>query len=96
MALEIAAVGGVNSCLVDMKSIFRHAILNNAAYVICFHNHPSGDCEPSTEDRVTAQKMEESGKVLGLPLVDHIIIGAEGSFLSLAEMGILNNRFEVA
>ncbi len=96
MALEIAAVGGVNSCLVDMKSIFRHAILNNAAYVICFHNHPSGDCEPSTEDRVTAQKMEESGKVLGLTLVDHIIIGAEGSFLSLAEMGILNNRFEVA
>ena len=96
MAMEIAAVGGVSSCLVDMKSIFRHAILNNASYVICFHNHPSGECEPSNEDLKTAQRMEEAGKLLGLPLVDHIIIGAEGRFLSLAEMGALNNRFDMA
>ena len=96
MALEIAAVGGLNSCAVDMKSVFKHAILNNSAYVICFHNHPSGDCDPSAEDRKMTRRMEECGRILDLPLVDHIILGSQGWFMSFAELGLLENRFEIA
>ena len=84
MALEIAAVGGLNSCCVDV---------NNGAYVICFHNHPSGDCSPSGEDRRITQRIAESGRLLGIPLVDHIIIGAGGEYQSLAELGMVQ-RFE--
>lgn len=96
MALEIAAVGGLNSCAVDMKSVFKHAILNNSAYVICFHNHPSGDCDPSAEDRKMTRRMEECGRILDLPLVDHIVLGSQGWFMSFAELGLLENRFEIA
>lgn len=95
MALEIAAVGGLNSCCVDIRSIFKHAIVNNGAYVICFHNHPSGDCSPSGEDRRITQRIAESGRLLGIPLVDHIIIGAGGEYQSLAELGVIQ-RFEAA
>ena len=93
MALEIAAVGGLNSCCVDIRSIFKHAIVNNGAYVICFHNHPSGDCSPSGEDRRITQRIAESGRLLGIPPVDHIIIGAGGEYQSLAELGMVQ-RFE--
>lgn len=93
MALEIAAVGVLNSCCVDIRSIFKHAIVNNGAYVICFHNHPSGDCSPSGEDRRITQRIAESGRLLGIPLVDHIIIGAGGEYQSLAELGMVQ-RFE--
>lgn len=93
MALEIAAVGGLNSCCVDIRSIFKHAIVNNGAYVICFHNPPSGDCSPSGEDRRITQRIAESGRLLGIPLVDHIIIGAGGEYQSLAELGMVQ-RFE--
>lgn len=43
LALEIAAVGGINVCNVDVRDIFKHSLLSNAAYIVCFHNHPSGD-----------------------------------------------------
>ena len=51
LALEIAAVGGLNTCSVNVRDIFKHSLLNNAAFVICFHNHPSGDPRPSKEDK---------------------------------------------
>lgn len=50
MAVEIVSVGTLNACLVEMRGVFKHAILNNAAGIVCFHNHPSGDPEPSRED----------------------------------------------
>ena len=52
MVLEIAAVGGVSSCYLDLKSIFKHALLNNASYIVCFHNHVSGYAEPSDADKI--------------------------------------------
>lgn len=77
-------------------TVFKHAILNNSAYVICFHNHPSGDCDPSAEDRKMTRRMEECGRILDLPLVDHIVLGSQGWFMSFAELGLLENRFEIA
>lgn len=75
LAIEIVAVGGLNVLSIDMKDLFKHAILNNAAGIVCFHNHPSGDPEVSWEDKKTTKKIQEAGRLLGIPLMDHIVIG---------------------
>lgn len=89
LALEIAAVGGLNTCSVDVRDIFKHSLLNNAAYVICFHNHPSGDPKPSREDKLLTGRIEDGGKILGIPLIDHIILGEDG-FYSFRENGLIH------
>ncbi|WP_312432449.1 JAB domain-containing protein [Lacrimispora sp.] len=88
MAVEIVAVGGISTCIVDVRNIFKHALLNNASYVICFHNHLSGDPEPSHEDHMITGRIRESGKLLGIPLIDHLIIGEFG-FYSFQESGLV-------
>lgn len=89
-ALEIASVGGLNACSVDIRDIFKHAILNNAAFIICFHNHPSGDPTPSLSDRQVTDRMKKAGDLLGIPLIDHIIIGEE-DFYSFREHRQIEN-----
>lgn len=89
LALEIAAVGGINACSVDVRDIFKHSLLNNAAYVICFHNHPSGDSEPSRADKLLTGRIGDGGRILGIPLIDHIILGEEG-FYSFRENGLIH------
>lgn len=86
LALEVAAVGGVSSCQVDIKNIFKHALLNNATNIICFHNHPSGKTDPSKEDKYITERIRTAGDILGVNLVDHIIIGAN-SFYSMCDQG---------
>ncbi|SET55891.1 JAB domain-containing protein [Lacrimispora sphenoides] len=88
MAVEIVAVGGISTCMVDVRNIFKHALLNNASYVICFHNHLSGDPQPSHEDHMVTERIQESGKLLGIPLLDHLIIGAF-SFYSFKKSGLI-------
>ena len=88
LAVEIAAVGGINSCCIDIKNIFKGAILSNAACVICFHNHPSGNPRPSREDFMITQRMKMAGEILGVALADHIVIGKDG-FYSFKEHGRL-------
>lgn len=89
LALEIAAVGGINVCNVDVRDIFKHSLLNNAAYIVCFHNHPSGDPEPSRADRLMTRRLEDGGGLLGIPLIDHIIIG-DSSYYSFREKGLID------
>ena len=84
MAAEIVAVGGLNASYVDVKNVFKFAILNQAAYVMCFHNHPSGDPEASPDDEKLTARLTEAGELLGIPLADHIILG-DGSFYSFRE-----------
>lgn len=88
LALEIAAVGGVDSCCVDIKSIFKHALLSNAVNIVCVHNHPSGDPYPSREDYQITRRIRKAGRLLGISLADHIIIGG-GAYYSFQEQGIL-------
>ncbi len=90
MAVEIVAVGGLNACSVDSRDIFKHAVLNNAAFIVCFHNHPTGHPEPSHPDRQTTIRLEKAGKILGIPLIDHIIIGEYG-FYSFQEHGYIQS-----
>ncbi len=89
LALEIVAVGGLDMCLIDVKNIFKHSILNNAAYIACFHNHPSGDPSPSAQDYHITKQISAAGDILKLPLVDHIIVG-ENTYFSFREHALLN------
>lgn len=80
-------VGLLNSSLVHPREVFAPAIAHTAASLILVHNHPSGDPEPSPEDvRVTAQ-LAESGRLLGIPVRDHVILG-DGRWVSLLERGV--------
>jgi DNA repair protein RadC len=80
--------GLLNSALVHPREVFREAIAENAAAIVLVHNHPSGDTAPSPDDRVTTEALYQAGKVLDIPVQDHIIIG-RNRYLSFAEAGLL-------
>lgn len=88
IALEIVAVGGLCSCSIDTRDIFKHAVLSNAAKIICFHNHPSGSLQASNEDSKTTGRIKEAGELLGIELIDHILLGMNGEYISFKEKGI--------
>lgn len=67
--------GTLNSSLVHPREVFKVAFLQNAASIIAVHNHPSGDPSPSSEDLATTKRLKECGEILGVPLIDHIIVG---------------------
>lgn len=89
LTINIASEGSLNSAIVHPREIFKAAILSNAASIILFHNHPSGDTSPSTEDINVTIRLKEAGKLIGIDLIDHIIIGSEGTYCSLKEKGLL-------
>lgn len=91
LAVEIVAVGGLDTCCFDTRNIFKHSLLNNAACILCFHNHPSGDPTPSKEDVQITKQLKQVGDILGIRLVDHIIIGEE-SYFSFKEHGELDDK----
>lgn len=72
------------------REVFKRAILSNAAGIICVHNHPSGDVTPSDDDLIATRRLFESGKLLGIRLVDHIITGLGGNLISLNAEGLLS------
>nr|WP_253200627.1 JAB domain-containing protein [Clostridium sp. CF012] len=89
IALNVVSVGSLNSSIVHPREVFKVAILSNAASIILYHNHPSGDPTPSSEDTSITNRLKECGKLIGIELIDHIIIGSEGRYCSLKEKGIL-------
>lgn len=88
IAIEVVAVGGLCHCSVDIRNIFKHAILSNAAKIICFHNHPSGSLKPSPEDSNITAKIKEAGELVDIPLIDHILLGLQGKYISFRDAGI--------
>ena len=80
--------GLLNSSLVHPREVFAEAIKSRAAAVILVHNHPSGDPTPSAEDRAVTEQLVAAGRLLDLPVHDHIIIG-RGRYLSFVEAGLL-------
>ena len=79
--------GTVNASLVTPREVFQKALLANAVSIILMHNHPSGDCTASREDIDITKRLAEAGKLLGVEVLDHIIIGDHYS--SLKEKGYL-------
>jgi DNA repair protein RadC len=80
--------GLLNSSLVHPREVFRAAIAEAAAGIIVVHNHPSGDPTPSGEDRAVTRQLVEAGRLLDLPLYDHVIVGGD-RWVSLASAGLL-------
>ena len=80
--------GILNSSLVHPREVFREAIAERAAAVILVHNHPSGDPTPSPDDRVVTEQLAAAGRLLDIPVHDHVIIG-RGRYMSFAEAGLL-------
>lgn len=80
--------GLLNSSLVHPREVFREAIAERAAAVILVHNHPSGDPTPSAEDRAVTEQLVAAGRLLDIPVHDHIIVG-RGRYVSFAEAGLL-------
>lgn len=82
---NIVTIGTINSSLFSPRDIFKSAILSNAARVILYHNHPSGDLTPSLADIQSTKRAIEAGKYLGIEVLDHIISNQKGEMLSLRE-----------
>lgn len=78
--------GTLTASLVHPREVFGPAIRMGAAAIILAHNHPSGDTTPSEEDQTVTKRIHEAGMLLGVPLLDHVIIGAGGSYASFREM----------
>ncbi|MEM6327641.1 MAG: DNA repair protein RadC [Bacteroidota bacterium] len=88
MSEHTLTTGGLAASIVEPRQVFSRAILENAASVICLHNHPSGNPEPSREDVAITKQLQEAGTVLGIPVHDHVIIAGR-TYTSLAERGLM-------
>ena len=86
--ISVVAVGTLNKAIVHPREVFKTAILSNAASIMAFHNHPSGETTPSQQDIQLTNRLYEAGELLGIKLLDHLIIG-DGTFTSLKEKGYL-------
>lgn len=81
---EVVSEGSLSSSVVHPREVFAPAILHHAAAIMVAHNHPSGDPKPSIEDEEVTRQLLRSGKVLGIPMIDHVIIG-DGNYYSFLE-----------
>ena len=85
VAVDVVSTGTLNSSLVHPREVFGSALrTGGVAAIIVAHNHPSGDPTPSPEDRTVTRRLRDAGKLLGVPVLDHVIIG-DGSYESMRE-----------
>lgn len=87
--VSVISIGTLSASLVHPREMFRPAIVAGAAAVVAVHNHPSGDCAPSSADRDVTRRLQRAGELLGIPLVDHVVIAGADSFYSFREGGLL-------
>jgi len=88
IGINTVSIGTLTESLVHPREVFKGAILANAASVIVAHNHPSGEHHASEADISVTEKLKESGRILGIPIEDHVVIGAE-AFTSFRQEGLL-------
>lgn len=88
IAREVISIGTLNSSTVHPRELFKNAIKRNAAAVILIHNHPSGDPAPSSEDLAVTGRLVEAGRIIGIEVLDHLIIG-DNRFVSFKAKGLL-------
>jgi DNA repair protein RadC len=82
---EVLVTRGIlDSALIHPREVFRPAVAESAAGVILVHNHPSGDPTPSAEDRAVTRQLAEAGRAVGIPVLDHVVVG-RGAYASLAD-----------
>jgi DNA repair protein RadC len=89
LGVNTVSIGSLTASIVHPREVYKSAILSNAASIICGHNHPSTDCQPSKEDRAITTRLVEAGRLLGISVLDHVIIGGEGKYFSFADENLL-------
>lgn len=85
--IQIVGIGTINYCPASIPEVFKAVLLSNSANILLAHNHPSGDCTPSSDDLEFTERVMRAGELLGIRLIDHIIVGGGDSFYSLREEG---------
>jgi DNA repair protein RadC len=85
--VHTVSIGGLSQAPVHPREVFKDAIRHGACAIIVVHNHPSGDASPSAEDNMITDQLAAAGKLVGIPVLDHIIIG-DGQYISLREQGL--------
>jgi DNA repair protein RadC len=88
LGTEEISIGSLNTSLVHPREVFRPAVLKSCAGIILVHNHPSGDPTPSGEDLEVTRRLCDAGKLMGIEVLDHVVIG-DGKFFSFREKGLL-------
>ncbi len=91
LSMSIISIGELTSTIVHPREVFKASILSNASAVIFMHNHPSGELIPSEEDKKATKRLEMAGQILGIPVVDHIIVGeCKENYYSFRANDLLN------
>ncbi|MBL4963224.1 RadC family protein [Bacillus halotolerans] len=88
VSINICHIGSLNASIVSPREVMKSAILSSAASIMVAHNHPSGETTESREDVEVTKRLAEAGKLMGIELLDHIIIG-NGTYNSLKEKGVI-------
>ena len=89
--LNVVSMGTLSETMVHPREVFKASILSNASSVICIHNHPGGDVTPSDPDIAVTNRLTECGKILGIEVADHLIIGVrDGTYFSFQESARAN------
>jgi len=88
LGFNVVSIGSLTAALVHPREVFKPAILSSAASLILVHNHPSGDPEPSAEDRAITDRLRHAGDLIGIKILDHVVVG-DGRFTSFAEKQLL-------
>ncbi|MEK7705487.1 MAG: DNA repair protein RadC [Myxococcota bacterium] len=90
LLVTVVAEGSVDSCAVDAREVFAPALRERASAVVIAHNHPSGDPQPSSEDLALTRRLVEIGRLVGIPVLDHLVTGAGARrYVSFAEARLL-------
>ncbi len=87
--IELVSLGTLTAALIHPRETYRRAIAKGVASIICVHNHPSGELEPSSNDLQITEQLRNAGEVVGINLIDHLIIDNDGGFTSLKQRGFL-------
>lgn len=89
IGLNVISIGHLSAAPVHPREVYKAAVTANAAAIIVAHNHPSGDPEPSPDDVATTRRLAEAGRILGIELLDHVVVG-EDRYVSLRERGLFD------
>jgi len=88
IAFSVVATGTANACHIHPRELFQRAFLTGAVAIVVGHNHPSGQLEPSTEDRKLTTQLNDAGKLLGVKLLDHVIVTDDGFYSFVQTTGL--------
>jgi len=91
IGVHTVSMGSLMASVVHPREVFKAAILAQAASIVCGHNHPSADVQTSREDRALTTRLVHAGKLLGITVLDHVIIGGNGKYFSFADEGLLDS-----